>query len=71
MPKSIIRPNFAQIIFYEFFMKEHHFLHILADFHKEIIKKKSFIKFSKKGIFLVLLKKSIFEALQKLNHPLN
>ena len=71
MPKSIIRPNFAQIIFYEFFMKEHHFLHILADFHEKMIKKKSFIKFSKKGIFLVLLKKSIFEALQKLNHPLN
>ena len=52
-------------------MKEHHFLHILADFHEKIIKKKSFIKFSKKGIFLVLLKKSIFEALQKINHPLN
>ena len=69
MPKPIIRPNFAQIIFYEFFMKEHNFL--LADFHEKIIKKKSFIKFSKKGIFLVLLKKSIFEALQKLNHPLN
>ena len=71
MPKPIIRPNFAQIIFYEFFMKEHHFLHILADFHEKIIKKKRFIKFSKKGIFLVLLKKSIFEALQKINHPLN
>ena len=71
MPKPIIRQNFARIIFYKFVMKEHNYLQILADFHKKIIKKKSFIKFSKKGIFLVLLKKSIFEALQKLNHPLN
>ena len=36
MPKPIIRPNFGQIIFYEFFMKEHHLLHILADFHEKI-----------------------------------
>ena len=70
MPKPIFRPNFVQIIFYGVLMKEHHFLHI-ADFHEKIIKKKRFIKFSKKGIFLVLLKKSIFEALQKINHPLN
>ena len=48
MPKPFIRPNFAQIIFYEFFMKEQHFLHILADFHEKIIKKKRFIKFSKR-----------------------
>ena len=67
MPKPIFRPNFAQIIFYEFFMKEHHFLHKLADFHEKIIKK----NISKKGTFLVLLKKSIFEALQKINHTLN
>ena len=71
MPKPIIRPNFVQIIFYEFYMKEHHFLNIPADFHEKIIKKKDLLSFQKKGIFLVLFKKSIFEALQKLNHPLN
>ena len=49
-----------------------HFLHILADFHEKLIKKKRFIKFSKKDFFLVLLKKSIFEALHiKISHPLN
>ena len=51
MPKPIIRPNFAQIIFYEFFMKEHHFLHIQADFHEKIIKKKDLLSFQKNVCF--------------------
>ena len=51
MPKPIIRPNFAQIIFYEFFMKDHHFLHILVDFHEKMIKKKDLLSFQKKVFF--------------------
>ena len=51
-------------------MKEHHFLHILADFHKKIIKKKVLLSFQKR-YFFGTFEKSIFEALQKINHLLN